>query len=122
MGDTWFYRVENDLGEGPYVGKSGDEILGLMASCHNLDFETHPTPHEEASLARVFRPEYHACGTSSIEQLMEWFDGYGDDLSLAGYRVNVYKADVTSGRFQAIAPIRDLTPDNLVETFSCVGL
>lgn len=117
-----FYRVENGEGLGPYVGQGGDKSLQEMHRSHNWDLENHPSPYEDEGIRNQFRADMHLCGSSSLEKLMEWFEGFGQVLDEAGYRVYVYDAPIIEGAKQAVASIHDVNNRTLVDSFSTIGL
>jgi hypothetical protein len=121
---TLFYRVERD-GVGPYRGYDGTETkLEEMLCDHGLDYRcNHPTPWEEPQIGSRMDDADYRCGFHSMEQMMEWFDGWGDALAEYGFRVHVYDIpEFIRGCYQSIADTELLTKDFLVETFSPAGM
>ena len=119
MSTVLFYRVEDSTNTGPYncAYSTRTDALFKMSSVH-CDWD-HPTPHEEDldfSRDMVY-------GFSTLEQMLDWFKGYGHVLDDAGFRVSVYRVGaqwVESGKYQAVVKLDRLT--DLVETFSTCGL
>lgn len=102
------YRVEHKRHRhGPYrcenlKTKKCKDLAWALLGDHDSDFE-HPCPQEEGILMR----ERDYCGFISIEQAVEWFDGWLDRLHFAGYCLAVFEVPedyVKLGERQAVFP------------------
>lgn len=98
------YRVENENGNGPYVGGAHD-LLWLMREDHNTFYDDpaddpHPGPRDDG-IDWMAADEYSAL--ASPEAAQTWFEGYGEVLHGAGFELTVWEAqDVRHGSKQVV--------------------
>lgn len=91
------YRLENERGNGPYMGFS--PLLAEMGLRHHGDAD-HPTPEQE-DMWSMDAHEY--CAVPSLKGAQEWFKGYGEVLDEAGFELTVWDAmDVRRGEKQVV--------------------
>lgn len=91
------FRVEKPCGAGPYVDNEGDPALAHMFAVHG-DAD-HPDPFDDALLDGIYPDE--VCGFPTLCAVEEWFAGYEDPLSEAGYRIAVYSVELQNVRYGA---------------------
>lgn len=95
------FRIEDTDGGGPYNGtKWSDELLDMIGEHTN---ETHPSPQSDPMLKDIYPHE--VCGFATIDAAEEWFAGYADALSEAGFHLSVYTVpigDVRYGKEQCV--------------------
>jgi hypothetical protein len=96
------YRVENSEGGGPYTFYSFDKadkavvaVSNALKEAHN-ESHHHPPPHSDGI---SFVRHYERCGFVSIEDLVQWFDGWLQKLHDVGFRMAIY--DVPTDRVRA---------------------
>lgn len=93
---------------GPYRvsapdGSRADDVMEALCQAHGWSDNEHPTPDEDG--IDSFERE-HCCGFASVAQLREWFAGWLERLSDAGFQLYHYRVpaeDVTHGRRQSVA-------------------
>jgi hypothetical protein len=110
------FRVEKQCGTGPYMADDDNPLLKHMMSVHG-DAD-HPEPWDDSLLGEIYPDE--VCGFPTLCGLEEWFAGYEDPLSMAGYSIGVYSVPVTSVRYghkQAVFVRGDLHPVRRMSMF-----
>lgn len=98
METVTLYRVENEFERGPYRGMGG---VASMANAHWDD--DHPSPWADKGLEGIQDDE--VCALRSLEEIAEWFKGYGEALHEHGFTLNkviVPAKHVRYGRGQAV--------------------
>lgn len=114
-----FYRVEDpDRLEGPYNDRRGFDRIELsndLGDAHGRRYGelygTHPNPYDDPGLNGISPSE--KCGFVNEFKLRDWFSGWGDRLTDAGYVINVYSVPaykVRSGKYQDVAQLSHLKP------------
>ena len=97
------YKVNSNIGVGPYTGVSGfAEII-----CSDSSSSSHPTPKNDSNLGKVFDSD-HVCCFKSLEQLHTWFDLIPDlsDHDKKLFKISTYQIKdeyYHQGKFQSIA-------------------
>lgn len=82
------YRVENCSGCGPYRYPGTRE----MSNAHNNNPQKYPVFYMDIDID-IIQATYYHCGFISIDQLLEWFDGFFTLLSNRGFRVTVWEVE-----------------------------
>ena len=95
---------------GPYNARTESRDEKVRAVSFRLSREhgndEHPSPWEDVP-GGINRKE--VCLFTSIEQMEEWFQTFGFDLTEAGYKVLTYETDaeIRHGRHQSVANVRN---------------
>lgn len=88
MGTTTVYRVEDAEGLGPYKFRD-DTALETMYSAH-ADSPYHPQPEDDGVNILDIADKSFFYAFTSLDQLAEWFAGYGEELAQCGYFISEY--------------------------------
>jgi hypothetical protein len=70
------YRVQNELGLGPYRGRSIDQHTDVARSIlmsHSDMFDSHPTPLMDSGIERYMQ-ENELCAFCCMDSLLQWFE------------------------------------------------
>lgn len=111
--------------QGPYMGHRYGEISRLASDMnYNHSDDRHPSPWcdhtTDGTVLNIDSWEF--CVFSSVEQMAEWFDGYGMKLDEVGFVVAVYEVEthlVREGRYQSVCPLEQSW---IVEVLSPAGM
>lgn len=84
------FRIQNNKGKGPYIGAR------IPFNFAHGKGNGHPIPGDDVGIKRMVLPE-EACAFSSIDQLMNWFNGAElRKMQLLGYVITPIKGVVTA--------------------------
>lgn len=83
------YRVENCDGRGPYT--SGRDLREMTVS-HNSNLAAYPVFYRDINIDYSEARKCH-CGFISINQLLQWFDGFYTLLSNNGFKVTIWEVE-----------------------------
>lgn len=80
------YRMEMEDKQGPYTGNY--EFYPAMISRHS---NTDVWPDISEDTGGAFVRDRDLCGCSSLEKLLEWFDGFVEEILDEGGRILMYE-------------------------------
>lgn len=123
-----FYRVEDPQTlTGPYNDRTdwiGLDLSNDLGAAHGRRYGelyvSHPNPWDDPGLNGISPSE--KCGFVNEFKLRDWFSGWGERLSEAGFVINVYSvpaSDVRSGKYQDVAKLHRAQP---TKTLRCVDV
>lgn len=107
------YRVENEIGEGPYRSDCYEQIESELGNEWGKINEDHPTPYHDGIPNSGFVPFDYIFGFVSREQLDRWFDRRSREvLREYGFKVvRYYSSQFFEGRHQVCFEYNSCEPE-----------
>ena len=115
---TTTYRVEDSEGLGPYAGG----MLYEMDKAHRDDAHPSPWADTDAHGDPLDIRYEEVCALRSLEEVAQWFDGFGHDLAREGFDVVAYSMPRASVRFGMAQLVYNPREQVEIERFPVLGV